>query len=327
MARRARIEVEGGLYHVIARGNGRQAIFYDDEDHRKFLSILGAQKALRPFYLYAYCLMTNHFHLLIERRADSIGQIMHRVLTGYTQYFNRRHGRVGHVMQGRHKAILCQAETYMGQLAKYIHRNPLEAGMVVACEDYPYSSHRAYLDLEPAGIVDVDPVLRLFGVKRAEAANRFAQYVEGERDYDEKFSLADGGRMLGSDEFVDAMIHRLGDTGKPYKPTDGHLGRTPPTDFDEEALIAAIEQVFDLPREYFMGASRRHRNAVLIKEALLISGCRIGANLATLSKLVGLSSSTTSRRRESAERRIETDDRFRKLVICAVEQYVTNKCN
>ena len=106
MARQLRIEVEGGLYHVIARGNGRQAIFHDEKDHGKFLSMLGVQKALRPFYLYAYCLMTNHFHLLIERKADSVGQIMHRVLTGYTEYFNRRNKRVGHVLQGRHKAIL-----------------------------------------------------------------------------------------------------------------------------------------------------------------------------------------------------------------------------
>lgn len=98
-------------------------------------------------------------------------------------------------------------------------------------------------------------------------------FVAGARDYDDEFSLSDGGRMLGSEEFVDAMIHRLGDTGKPYKPTDGRLGLTPPTDFDGAALIAAIEQVFELPREYFMGASRRHRSAVLIKEALLMSGC------------------------------------------------------
>ena len=319
MARQSRIEIEGGLYHVIVRGNGRQAIFHDEKDHQKFLSILAAQKVMRPFFLYAYCLMTNHFHLLIERRSDSIGQIMHRVLTGYTQYFNRRNQRVGHVMQGRHKAILCQAETYMGQLVKYVHRNPLKAGMVTACEDYSYSSHRAYLDLEPAGIVDVDPVLRLFGVKRVVAAKRFAQYVNGERDYDEEFTLADGGRMLGSDEFVDAMIKRIGDIGKAYKSTDGNLGRPSAADLDEEALVTAVEKTFEVPREYFTGR-RRLGDAVLIKEVLIVSGSRIGTNLATIARLTGLNSSSISRRHDAAKRKIE-DAKFGDLVSNVVEQY------
>ena len=91
MPRKTRIEIEGGLYHVITRGNGRQDIFHSREDHDKFIQLLIAQKHKLPFYLYAYCLMTNHLHLLIERRGDDIGRIMQRVLTAYTQYFNRRY--------------------------------------------------------------------------------------------------------------------------------------------------------------------------------------------------------------------------------------------
>jgi len=90
MARRPRLEVKGGLYHIIARGNNRQAIFHSPEDHKKFLSLLAIQKQKLPFYLYAYCVMTNHFHLLIERQADAIGRIMLRVLTGYASYYNRK---------------------------------------------------------------------------------------------------------------------------------------------------------------------------------------------------------------------------------------------
>ena len=95
MARKARAEVEGGLYHVITRGNNRRQIFNSPADYEKFLSLLAVQKHRLPFLLYAYCLMTNHVHLLIERRADTIGRIMHRVLTGYSQYYNRRYRRVG----------------------------------------------------------------------------------------------------------------------------------------------------------------------------------------------------------------------------------------
>ncbi|HEY0346867.1 MAG TPA: transposase [Pyrinomonadaceae bacterium] len=98
MARKARAEVEGGLYHVITRGNNRRPIFHSPSDYQKFLSLLAVQKTKLPFFLYAYCLMTNHVHLLIERQTDTIGCIMHRVLTGYSQYYNRRYQRVGHLL-------------------------------------------------------------------------------------------------------------------------------------------------------------------------------------------------------------------------------------
>ena len=141
MARKARAEVAGGLYHVITRGNNRQQIFNSSTDYEKFLSLLAVQKVRLPFFLYAYCLMTNHVHLLIERQADSIGRIMHRVLTGYSQYYNRRYGRVGHLLQGRHKAILCQSDRYLSELVRYIHLNPVRAGMVDKAEQYKYSGH------------------------------------------------------------------------------------------------------------------------------------------------------------------------------------------
>jgi REP element-mobilizing transposase RayT len=90
MARKPRLEVEGGLYHLITRGVERRDIFHTADDYRKFLSLLAVQKEKLPFFLYAYCLMTNHVHLLIERMTDDVGRIMHRVLTGYTQYYNRK---------------------------------------------------------------------------------------------------------------------------------------------------------------------------------------------------------------------------------------------
>lgn len=90
MARRARVEIEGGLYHVISRGNDRQDIFHSVDDYLKFLSLVAMQKERSAFFLYAYCLMTNHIHLLIERQADTVGRIMQRVLTGYSQYYNRK---------------------------------------------------------------------------------------------------------------------------------------------------------------------------------------------------------------------------------------------
>ena len=121
MARKARVELEGGLYHVITRGNNRQTIFKSDDDYQKSLLLLEVQKQKLPYFLYAYCLMSNHVHLLIQRQADAVGRIMHRVLTGYSQYYNRKYRKVGHVLQGRHNAILCQTDRYLSELVRYIH--------------------------------------------------------------------------------------------------------------------------------------------------------------------------------------------------------------
>src|ERR1044072_9310301 len=144
MARKARAEVARGLYHVVTRGNNRRRIFNAPADYEKFLSLLAVQKVRLPFFLYAYCLMTNHVHMLIERQADSIGRIMHRVLTGYSKYYNRKYRRVGHLLQGRHKAILCQSDRYLCELVRYIHLNPVRAKMVDKVEQYKYSGHRVY---------------------------------------------------------------------------------------------------------------------------------------------------------------------------------------
>ena len=97
MARKARAEVEGGLYHVITRGNNRRQIFNSPADYEKFLCLLAVQKAKLSFFLYAYCLMTNHVHLLLERQASEVGRTMHRLLTGYAQYYNHRYRRVGSI--------------------------------------------------------------------------------------------------------------------------------------------------------------------------------------------------------------------------------------
>jgi REP element-mobilizing transposase RayT len=110
MPRKPRIEIDGGLYHVITRGNNRRKIFRSLDDYLRFTGILERQKATLPFYLYAYCLMPNHVHLLIEMQDDPISRIMQRVLTTSSQYHNRKYKKIGHLFQGRYKSILCQTD-------------------------------------------------------------------------------------------------------------------------------------------------------------------------------------------------------------------------
>ncbi len=305
MARKTRIELEGGLYHLITRGNDRKDIFHSREDHDKFIQILTTQKQNLPFYFYAYCLMTNHIHLLVERRTDDIGRIMHRVLTAYTQYYNRRYKKVGHVLQGRYKAVLCQSETYLTTLVRYIHLNPVKAKMVSRAGEYPFSSHRAYLGLEPTGPLDVDPVLRHFGSRKADARKHFAAFVDGDQDTvcsDAIDSMLDrpAAGILGSDEFVDATIHRLGE----------HIPKGTPkqqiAELDTNTLIAVVEEVFGVERSEICGKVKSAR-VVEAKEALIVCGRRLGASVADLSRLTGLNSSTVSRRYAAAVTRSDRD--------------------
>lgn len=322
MARKARAEIEGGLYHVITRGNNRRQIFNAPADYEKFLSLLAMQKGKLPFFLYAYCLMTNHVHLLIERQADTIGRIMHRVLTGYSQYYNRRYRRVGHLLQGRHKSILCQSERYLAELVRYIHLNPVRARMVRRPEQYQYSGHRSYLGWEMSGIVDVDPVLRHFGAKRELARKAYREFVAAgmKLGHREEFYFADEGRILGSEEFVDATIHRIGDTKRSGR-MDSNYNSTARGTFHGDRLIAVVERVCGLPRKDFHGAGKM-AGAVLAKEILVLTGRELGANNSLLSEITGLSSGSVSRRYDAARLKMRGSQELNTLLARVIREYM-----
>jgi REP element-mobilizing transposase RayT len=195
MARKPRIEIEGALYHVITRGNNRQPIFSSGDDYRKMLELLEMQKAGLPFYLYAYCLMPNHIHLLIERRRDPISRMMQRLLTGYTQYYNRRRHKLGHLLQGRYKAILCDTDQYLAELVRYIHLNPVRAKLAGRPEDWAFSGHRAYMGVEQSRLVDLDPLLRRFGAKKTQARERYVGFVRAGKRLGHREDLYRGGMI------------------------------------------------------------------------------------------------------------------------------------
>jgi REP element-mobilizing transposase RayT len=317
MARRPRAEVEGGLYHIIARGNNRQTIFQSDDDHHKFLSLLAEQKAKLPFYLYSYCLMSNHFHLALERQAEPVGRIMQRVLTGYSQYYNRKYRKVGHVFQGRYKAILCQSDMYLGELVRYIHLNPVRAKMVRKAEKYPWSSQRAYLGIEPSAVVDVDPVLRLFGARKAKARANFGAFVAaGARlGRQEQFYSTSEGCILGSDEFVDATIHRVWQRDRKAR-RKAEVGI-----FDADRLLTAVESVLDIDRDEFLGRTKLAAS-VQAKEALIVAGRELGATMRTLSQVVRLDDSTVSRRYDAARKRSAENAQLQKTIAKVIKTYV-----
>ena len=290
--RKPRLEIEGGLYHIYSRGNNRQRIFLSDDDYRKFLAQLERQKRNLPFYLYAYCLMPNHFHLLIERREDFISQIMQRLLTAYCQYHNRKYGKCGHLLQGRYKAILCQSDQYLAELVRYIHLNPVRAKIVRNPEDYPYSSHRSYLGLKQSPLADVEPVLRYFGATKPVARARFERFVRAGKNlgHRDEFYRAHDGRLLGSDEWITDTKNRVGEIPRGARPRIKPNSRV-----NISALLSAAERLTGLHASDIFG-SRKSRTIILVKEAIIVVGRELGASNADLARLLGIDGSSVSRR-------------------------------
>ncbi len=143
MARPLRLEFPEALYHLTARGNARQEIFLDDQDRRAFLGLLGREVEQQRWRCHAYCLMDNHYHLLVETPEGRLAGGMRRLNGVYTQGFNRRHERVGHLFQGRYRSIVVDQESYLLELSRYVVLNPVRAGMVKRVEEWAWSSYRA----------------------------------------------------------------------------------------------------------------------------------------------------------------------------------------
>lgn len=163
MARPRRVFGPGLLYHVVARGNRRETVFLARGDYETYLHRLAAYRAGYAVSLYAYCLMPNHVHLVLRTTAAPLAKFMQSLQQSYTQRFNQRYSQVGHAFQGRYKALLCATDEYLVTLVRYVHLNPVRAGLVARAEDYPYSSHRAYVGGVATDLVDPTLVLSLIG--------------------------------------------------------------------------------------------------------------------------------------------------------------------
>src|SRR3970040_1017299 len=178
MARPLRLEFAGALYHLTSRGDHRDKIFLDDEDRRTFLDLLGKEILQQHWICYAYCLMDNHYHLLIETPEPNLVRGMRRLNGVYTQAFNRRHGRVGHVFQGRYKGILVDKDSYALELCRYIVLNPVRAGMVRHPQDWRWSSYQATAGPSAApDWLDVDWLLRQFAHETRRARYAYRRFV------------------------------------------------------------------------------------------------------------------------------------------------------
>ncbi len=212
MARPLRLEFPNALYHITSRGDRREDIYEDDEDRIKFLTLLGKVVTDYNWLCHGYCLMSNHYHLIIETLDSNLTKGMRQLNGVYTQTTNRRHKRTGHLFQGRYKAILVDKESYLLELTRYVVLNPVRAkGMVRSIDDWPWSSYLSMINKVTAeGWLTTDWVLSQFGRNRDQAMNRYQQFVlEGVGQNIDIWSKLKGQIYLGNDEFVSEMQAKI----------------------------------------------------------------------------------------------------------------------
>ena len=181
MPRQARLDVAGALHHIMVRGINKSTIFEDDQDRTRFLERLGQTVIEGKCTVYAWVLMSNHVHILFKSGKDGVSAVMRKLLTWYALYFNRRHHRSGHLFENRYKSILCDEETYLLVLVRYIHLNPIRVGIIRTLEEldhYPWSGHRTIVGKRKHPWMDTDTVLSHFGTTKRKAITEYRRFVQ-----------------------------------------------------------------------------------------------------------------------------------------------------
>ncbi|MBC7254473.1 MAG: transposase [Actinobacteria bacterium] len=211
MSRPLRLQLENALYHVTSRGNEKATIFFDDQDRYVFLKKVSEVAERYRWTVYAYCLMGNHYHLLLRTEQANLSRGMRQLNGIYAQYFNRRHQRVGHVFQGRFKAILIKDEERLLTVARYVVLNPVRAGVVERPEDWKWSSYRATVGLDkPKKFLNPNHVLCLFSNRKDEATSLYVSFVQEGIEAPSPLADAHGGIILGEKEVAREVFEKVG---------------------------------------------------------------------------------------------------------------------
>lgn len=240
MARPLRLQFPGATYHVFSRGNNRSRIYRTDYDRRKFIDLLGRLREKFAIKIYAYCLMPNHFHLLLETPLPNLSKAVQYLNSTYTAFFNYTHGCSGHLFQGRFKSILVDKECYLLELTRYIHLNPVANGFTRSPGRYRWSSYRSYLRLEGKPIwLETEGVLNSFASNQKKAIKGYREFIEDqmqEKLKDNPLTDVWYQCVLGSSRFIESIKERIRDPG----PEVSHAKSLQA--YDPDRLIKLIRQ-------------------------------------------------------------------------------------
>ena len=307
MARPLRIEFLGAVYHLTARGNARQNIYLHDTDRSTFLDFLEREVLQQRWRCYAYCLMSNHYHLLIETPEGNLVQGMRRLNGTYSQAFNRRYGRVGHVFQGRYTSIIVDRETYMLPLCRYIVLNPVRAHLVEAIHLWPWSSYAATAGLtSPPVWLDTTGVLQHFGPTREHALVAYRHYVAAGTDTSSPWEQLRGQMWLGDEAFRTRMEHLAQNQSWADVPS-AHTHPLRPT---QDEVLQKVGAAYDIATAHVLDRSRQRP----FQAAVYLLRRAANVSLKDVASLAGVSPSRVSH----IQRRIEqgeADEPLRQLLL------------
>lgn len=309
MARPLRIFYEGAFYHITARGNDRKNIFLSRKDYEKFLSYV--TDALHKFgmVLHAFVLMTNHYHLIVESPKANLSSFMHALNSAYTTYFNIKRGRSGHLFQGRYKAFVIDKDHYLLELSRYIHLNPIRAGMAERPEDYPYSSLRPYLFPKEESIVFRDLIWDMISKERKKAPQRYREFVasallEKPRN---PFEKVYGGAILGETAFIKEVLQRLNDQDLGSKETS-HRRALGSRNLDIDEIVQLLSKHFRVPKEKVVTSSPYKGYAVyLARRHTPFSNSEIGGYFGGISYSAVTKIGTRLKERMEEDRELRAD--------------------
>ena len=301
MTRPLRIKYPGAFYHVTSRGNERKNIFKNEYDFKKFFKYLEAATKRYKAIIHVYCLMSNHYHLLIETPLGNLSQIMRHINGSYTTYFNKKRRRAGHLFQGRYKAILVDADEYAGELSRYIHLNPVRAGIVNSPEEYRWSSYQNYTGKKADKWLTTDFILGYFGGKGSIAFKEYDTFVTSliKGEYDSPLKDTVSSTILGGDDFIKKIKGKYL-SGK-------EAGRDIPALRELKKVL-----IEDIRKE--AGETFKEKQVLLRKAALYLSHRYSGTTLKEIGRHFGMNESGVSQSSRRFSKELEASKKLRNKV-------------
>ncbi len=254
MSRPLRIEYPGAWYHVMNRGRRREDIFKDEGDYRLFLELLQETAKMWNLKVSAYCLMSNHYHLLVQTPEGNLSRCMRHLNGVYTQRFNRKHNHDGQLFRGRYKAVLVDEDSHLLELLRYIHRNPLEAGMVSELAVYQWSSHRGYLaHAKGWNWLHREKLLAMFSKIRNKALAAYLEFAnrQDSEEVQQFYTRKNLPSIFGSTGFIDQIRNRFESLRHNKEIPEASV-----LSVDADAVIKAVRLVYQIPEEQLLTSRR-----------------------------------------------------------------------
>ncbi len=304
MARSLRVEFPGALYHVISRGVERKNIFATKKDRKRFIHYLKENLERYGVILYAYILMDNHYHIVVETSSANLGKFMHTLNASYVVYYNKRHDRIGPLLQGRYKALLVHKETYLLELSRYVHLNPVRTKAATRAEEYQWSSFQTYVGAKTEEWVDCRWASKRFG---RNWRKRYRQFVLERTDETDLLKKTKAGFLLGPDSFLKRVKEKIVlQRSKTELPSLKTLKN--PT-IDE--ILEETGKFFGVDKEEIV---KKRRNFLPRKVALYLSRKSTSEKIENIGKRFGISYHAVSKAIRRIEAAIEKDEETRKII-------------